>query len=111
MRVKENISQIRCCIKEREKEKIKKEEREREREKILWEMQSLKKEAEEALEILKREEEEKRRYGERLSEEGNKIRVIEVFLEQKMKEQKQKEEEEKRLNEEIDLAKKKKSKI
>lgn len=106
-RVKENISQIRCCIKEREKEKIKKEEREREREKILWEMQSLKKEAEEALEILKREEEEKRRYGERLSEEGNKIRVIEVFLEQKMKEQKQKEEEEKRLNEEIDLAKKK----
>ena len=39
----------------------------------MWEMQSLKKEAEEALEILKREEEEKRRYGERLSEEGNKI--------------------------------------
>ncbi|HXL02026.1 MAG TPA: chromosome segregation SMC family protein [Candidatus Atribacteria bacterium] len=107
VRIKENISQIQCSIKEREKDKRKKEEREREKERFLWEIQSLKKEIGEALEVLKVEEEEKRKYGKRLSEEGSKIQVIQVSIAEKMKEQKQKEEEEKSLDGKISLAEKK----
>jgi len=106
-KAREDISQIRCSLTEIEKERKKMEEREREREKLKWEMQALKKEIEEAWELLKREEEIKGEHIERLREEGSKIWAIERARVEKRNEEKRIEKEERSLNEKIDLARKK----
>ena len=103
-KIKIDISQIQSQIEEKERERKKREKAEIEKERFRWEVESLRKELREGWEVLKKEEKERVKYGERLKEEGNKIWAVAISLQGKKKELQEKEEEEKNLREKIDLA-------